>query len=107
MTVGSGMPEIVAELSWLNCSTAAAVASRSTVTTEDSGTVVVPLVPWSIAGVFMAGTLGVETLSYAPWAVMCWSGVLFAVLWGFAGIGIAERIQLEDAVISAMGGGVH
>ena len=32
-------------------------------TTEDSGTVVVPLVPWSIAGVFMAGTLGVETLS--------------------------------------------
>src|SRR5699024_496590 len=33
-------------------------------TLEDSGTVVVPLIPWSSAGVFMAGTLGVPTLSY-------------------------------------------
>src|SRR5699024_10200926 len=38
-------------------------------TLEDSGTVVVPLIPWSSAGVFMAGTLGVPTLSYAPWAI--------------------------------------
>jgi Na+/H+ antiporter NhaC len=45
-------------------------------TTEDSGTVVVPLVPWSIAGVFMAGTLGVETLAYAPLAVMCYTALV-------------------------------
>jgi len=35
---------------------------------EDAGTVVVPLIPWSMAGVFMAGTLGVPTLKYLPWA---------------------------------------
>ena len=67
-------------------------------TTEDSGTVVVPLVPWSIAGVFMAGTLGVETLSYAPWAVMCYLGFVFALLYGFTGFAIAPRIRDDETV---------
>ncbi|NIW38904.1 MAG: Na+/H+ antiporter NhaC, partial [Gemmatimonadetes bacterium] len=43
-------------------------------TLEDSGTVVVPLIPWSAAGVFMAATLDVPTLSYLPWAVMNYTG---------------------------------
>ncbi|MFA1820343.1 Na+/H+ antiporter NhaC [Virgibacillus oceani] len=59
-------------------------------TLEDSGTVVVPLVPWSSAGVFMAGTLGVPTLSYAPWAILCYIGFLFAIILGYTGIGIAK-----------------
>ena len=67
-------------------------------TTEDSGTVVVPLVPWSIAGVFMAGTLGVKTLSYAPWAVMCYLGFIFALIFGFTGFAIAPRIADDETV---------
>ncbi len=67
-------------------------------TTEDSGTVVVPLVPWSIAGVFMAGTLGVPTLSYAPWAVMCYTGFLFALLYGFTGFAVAPRVRDDETV---------
>lgn len=63
-------------------------------TLEDSGTVVVPLIPWSSAGVFMAGTLGVPTLSYAPWAILCYVGFMFAVLLGYTGIGI-ETIDEE------------
>ncbi|MFB4168358.1 Na+/H+ antiporter NhaC [Virgibacillus sp. JSM 102003] len=63
-------------------------------TLEDSGTVVVPLIPWSSAGVFMAGTLGVSTLSYAPWAILCYVGFLFAILLGYTGIGI-ETIEEE------------
>lgn len=59
-------------------------------TLEDSGTVVVPLVPWSSAGVFMAGTLGVSTLSYAPWAILCYIGFIFAIILGYTGIGIAK-----------------
>jgi NhaC family Na+:H+ antiporter len=59
-------------------------------TTEDSGTVIVPLIPWSAAGAFMAGTLGVSTLEYAPWAVMNYTGFLFALLLGATGIGIAH-----------------
>lgn len=62
-------------------------------TLEDSGTVVVPLVPWSSAGVFMAGTLGVSTLSYAPWAILCYIGFIFAIILGYTGIGI---VKLDD-----------
>ncbi|MCH8128003.1 Na+/H+ antiporter NhaC [candidate division KSB1 bacterium] len=65
-------------------------------TTEDSGTVVVPLIPWSIAGVFMAGTLGVDTLAYAKWAVMCYTGFIFAVIYGFTGFAIAPKIREDE-----------
>jgi NhaC family Na+:H+ antiporter len=67
-------------------------------TTEDSGTVVVPLVPWSMAGVFMAGTLGVPTLEYAPWAVMCYTGFLFALVYGFTGLALAPRVRDDETI---------
>lgn len=67
-------------------------------TTEDSGTVVVPLVPWSIAGVFMAGTLGVDTLDYAPWAIMCYTGFIFAIIYGFTGFAIAPKIREDETI---------
>ncbi len=47
---------------------------------EDSVTITEPLMPWSVSGVFMAGTLGVPTLTYAPWAVFCYAGPLFSLL---------------------------
>lgn len=62
-------------------------------TLEDAGTVFVPLVPWSAAGAYMTATLGVEVLDYLPWAVLCYTGFMFAILWGFTGFGIAK---LED-----------
>lgn len=65
-------------------------------TLEDSGTVVVPLVPWSAAGSFMAGTLGVATLSYLPWAVMNYTGFLFALVLAATGIGIAPRVREDE-----------
>lgn len=65
-------------------------------TLEDSGTVVVPLIPWSSAGVFMAGTLGVPTLSYAPWAILCYIGFIFAIILGYTGLGIAKMTDDEQ-----------
>jgi len=65
-------------------------------TLEDSGTVVVPLIPWSSAGVFMAGTLGVSTLSYAPWAILCYIGFIFAIILGYTGLGIAKMTDDEQ-----------
>jgi NhaC family Na+:H+ antiporter len=59
-------------------------------TLEDSGTVVIPLVPWSTSGVFMAETLGVPTFTYLPWAVLCYTGFIFAVILGYTGIGITK-----------------
>lgn len=67
-------------------------------TTEDSGTVIVPLIPWSIAGVFMAGTLGVSTLDYAPWAIMCYISFIFALIYGFTGFAIAPRIRDDETI---------
>ena len=62
-------------------------------TLEDAGTVFVPLVPWSAAGAYMTATLGVQTLDYLPWAILCYTGFIFAIIWGFTGFGIAK---LED-----------
>jgi len=65
-------------------------------TTEDSGTVIVPLIPWSMAAVFMSGTLGVSTLDYLPWTFMNYIGFLFALLYGFTGIGIAPKVREDE-----------
>jgi NhaC family Na+:H+ antiporter len=65
-------------------------------TTEDSGTVIVPLIPWSMAGIYMAGTLGVSTLVYAKWAFMCYIGIFFAILYGYTGFAIAPKIRNDE-----------
>lgn len=65
-------------------------------TTEDSGTVVVPMIPWSMAAVFMSGTLGVPTLEYLPWTFMNYLGFLFALFYGFTGVGIAPKITDDE-----------
>ena len=63
---------------------------------EDSITVIEPLVPWSLAGVYMTSVLGVSTAQYAPWACLCYTGVIFAIIWGFTGFGIAKIKKGSD-----------
>lgn len=64
-------------------------------TLEDSGTVLVPLIPWSAAGAYMAATLGVDTLTYLPWAVLNYMGIVFAIILAFTGIGITKINEKE------------
>ncbi|RPF43240.1 transporter (NhaC family) [Hydrogenoanaerobacterium saccharovorans] len=59
-------------------------------TLEDSATVVEPIVPWTAAGVYMATTLGVPTMEYLPWACICYTGVIFALILAATGIGIMK-----------------
>jgi NhaC family Na+:H+ antiporter len=47
---------------------------------EDSVTITEPLMPWTVSAVFMATTLGVPTVAYAPWAVFCYGGPVFSLL---------------------------
>lgn len=54
-------------------------------TLEDSGTIISPLVPWSLCGAYMAGTLGVSVMSYLPYAFFCWLCPIIAILYGFTG----------------------
>ena len=39
-------------------------------TLEDAGTLTSALFPWNTCGAYMAGTLGVATLTYAPFAFL-------------------------------------
>jgi NhaC family Na+:H+ antiporter len=59
---------------------------------EDSVTIVEPLMPWTVTGLFMATTLGVPTLEYLPWATFCYTGSFFSLFWaaayGRTGLGI-------------------
>ena len=53
-------------------------------TLEDSGTIIT-LVPWSLCGAYMAGTLGVSTMSYLPFTMFCWLCPVLAIVYGFTG----------------------
>lgn len=43
------------------------------------------LVPWPLCGAYMAGTLGVSTMSYLPFAMFCWLCPVLAIVYGFTG----------------------
>jgi NhaC family Na+:H+ antiporter len=64
---------------------------------EDSVTIVEPLMPWTVSGIFMSTTLGVPTLALLPWAVFCYGGPIFSLLWaaGFDSTGFGLK-RLED-----------
>ncbi|WP_100011381.1 Na+/H+ antiporter NhaC [Lentibacillus sediminis] len=49
-------------------------------TLEDAGTVINPLVPWSVCGVFIAEVLGVPVLTYLPFAFFCLLSPVITIL---------------------------
>ncbi|MFC3041289.1 Na+/H+ antiporter NhaC [Virgibacillus xinjiangensis] len=51
-------------------------------TLEDAGTVINPLVPWSVCGVFIAGVLDVPVLTYLPFAFFCLISPVITLLFG-------------------------
>jgi len=63
---------------------------------EESGGIIVPLIPWSMAGVYITGTLGVSTFSYLPWAFMNYLSVGVLVLFGFTGWTMAPRKREDE-----------
>ena len=58
-------------------------------TVGDSGTVTGALIPWNSCGAYMAATLGIATVHYAPYAVFCWMSPLVTI--AFAVLGIRTR----------------
>jgi len=52
-------------------------------TIEDGGTVTSCLCPWNSGGAFMAGTLGVSTLAYAPWAFVNYLIPIIAIIYAW------------------------
>ncbi|GAA2060816.1 MULTISPECIES: Na+/H+ antiporter NhaC [Streptomyces] len=52
---------------------------------EDSGTANDPVFPWSSGGVFVAGVLGVSTLSYLPFYFFVFLSMAFSLLYAVTG----------------------
>ena len=55
---------------------------------EDSGTLTSPLVPWNTCGAYMAATLGVATLAYAPFVFLSLINPLVSIVYGYTGFTI-------------------
>ncbi|WP_201585992.1 Na+/H+ antiporter NhaC [Psychrobacter jeotgali] len=58
-------------------------------TIEDAGTVINPLVPWSVCGVFISQALGVPVLDYLPYAFFCYLSLFLTIIFGFTGVTIS------------------
>ena len=52
---------------------------------EEGGTMINPLIPWGAGGAFTAGALGIPTLVYAPFAIVCWLSPLIGLLFAATG----------------------
>src|SRR3954453_22278648 len=87
------MPSRVYRLEFKRRGIAPRVLSR---TVEDAGTVTSPLVPWNSCGAYMAGVLGVPTLSYLPYAFFNLISPVIALIYGFTGFRI-ERLPQAGA----------
>jgi len=68
---------------------------------EEAGAIIVPLIPWSMAGVYITGTLGVSTFSYLPWAIMNYAAVVILAIYGFTKFTMAPKIRDDETQIGS------
>ena len=57
----------------------------------DSATVTSALIPWNSCGAYMAATLGVATLAYAPFAFFCFLSPLVSIAYAYLGIRMLKK----------------
>lgn len=50
---------------------------------EDSISITEVLMPWTVSGIFMASTLGVDNFDFLPWSIFNLGGFVFSALYGF------------------------
>ncbi|UCZ51439.1 Na+/H+ antiporter NhaC [Bacillus shivajii] len=65
-------------------------------TLEDTGTSFAPVIPWSVTGAFIAGTLGVPTLEYIIYAPMTYLALVFGLIYILTGFKIAKAENTTD-----------
>ena len=68
---------------------------------EESGAIIVPLIPWSMAGAYITGTIGVSPATYLPWAIMNYAAVIILALYGFTGFTMAPKIREDETQIGS------
>ena len=63
---------------------------------DECGGIIVPLVPWSMAGVYVSGALGVSVVSYLPWAIGNYAAIVILAIYGYTGFTMAPRIRDDE-----------
>ncbi|WP_431799843.1 Na+/H+ antiporter NhaC family protein [Halobacillus andaensis] len=71
-------------------------------TLEDAGTIIHPLIPWGVTGVFIMSTLNIG-MGYIPFAFICFITPLIAILYGYTGFALPalreDKLQAEDHML--------
>ncbi|MGL4467485.1 MAG: Na+/H+ antiporter NhaC family protein, partial [Plesiomonas shigelloides] len=57
-------------------------------TLEEGATLTGPLIPWTTAGAFMGGVLGVSAFDYAPYTFLNLINPLLAIVFAFGGLAV-------------------
>ncbi|KIL47491.1 Na+/H+ antiporter NhaC [Jeotgalibacillus campisalis] len=65
---------------------------------EDAGTVINPLVPWGVCGVFITSVLGVPTLEYLPFALFCLLCPILTIIFCLTGWTITYRTKEKSSL---------
>lgn len=65
-------------------------------TLEDGGTVINYLIPWGIAGSFVASTFGVPTLTYLPFVFFSLFSPVFSLISAFTGLGVKKTKEIKE-----------
>ena len=65
-------------------------------TLEDGGTVINYLIPWGIAGSFVASTFGVPTLTYLPFVFFSLFSPVFSLISAFTGLGVKKISSIKN-----------
>jgi NhaC family Na+:H+ antiporter len=68
----------------------------------DTGTPTGALIPWNSCGAYMAATLGVATLSYAPYAILNIVSPLITIAFAYLGVRML-RIDAKSAQVAGKG----
>ena len=63
---------------------------------DECGGIIVPLVPWSMAGVYITGALGVPVFAYLPWAIGNWLAIVILAVYGFTKFTMAPKVRDDE-----------
>ena len=63
---------------------------------DECGGIIVPLIPWSMAGVYIQGALGVDVLTYLPWAIGNYAAIAILGLYGATRFTMAPKIRDDE-----------
>jgi len=63
---------------------------------DECGGIIVPLVPYSIAGVYITGALGVQVFAYLPWAIGNYAAIFILGLYGATKFTMAPKIREDE-----------